>query len=443
MVRARKNKIESSSQKKIAKGKKVMKAAETPVVKSGGNVEVGAGQGEGIPGFIFMCNRRTKPECYWNRVFGLPASRAEDVKKIQKKAKLFLFDVDLKLLYGIYEATSQGGMSLRPEAFGGSYPAQVEFKIVKDCLPLPQIAFKHAIKDNYNKSKFSQELNSCQVGNLLSLFRPINVPQSMPPPHLPEDHRVPPPCIPPTKEDPYKVPPYMAQTSAPYILEDHRASLARLQPPEDPYRVASHVSRAPLVHDAQYIPPMALPPNGDSYVAPTQEAVISLGVDPRRTQPVESLPTSDSYYHPGTIPPYMPKNPMPQESYRPAAPEMIPRDQVPAPGLYHTYYGGQGNPYYTQHANHTTSVELPQHGYYNPPAGYNYPYIPQYLAPGHPPAALPPSHGYSMPPPPGSEDPNRRYAYNFQVPAPGQPNLPANIPVSSLYAFAGAAPAYR
>ncbi|CAN4100273.1 unnamed protein product [Withania somnifera] len=126
-----------------------------------------------VSGFIFLCGRNTKHDCYRFRVFGVPSNKKERVEKIKPGTKLFLFDVELKLLYGVYEATSTGIIDLEPLAFGGKFPAQVKFRIFKECLPLPEASFRYAIKDNYHGIKFEQELNDRQVRDLLSLFRPL------------------------------------------------------------------------------------------------------------------------------------------------------------------------------------------------------------------------------------------------------------------------------
>ncbi|KAM7250244.1 hypothetical protein ACFE04_022127 [Oxalis oulophora] len=82
-------------------------------------------------GMIFMCSSKTKSDCYKYKVFGLPAAKKDIVLKIYKGMWLFLFDFDLKLLYGIYKAAEPGGYNIEPKAFKSEFPSQAKAERMK------------------------------------------------------------------------------------------------------------------------------------------------------------------------------------------------------------------------------------------------------------------------------------------------------------------------
>lgn len=218
--------------------------------------EEGMDNQEKLAGFIFMCNKMTKPECYRYRVFGLPAGRKHVVEKINPGSYLFLFDTDVKLLYGIYIATSSGKLRLEPLAFGQRFPAQVRFKIYKDCLPLPENCFKNAIQDNYQKdsNKFNPELNIRQVRSLLSLFRPLPVLSTAPRHHiLKQPSSL---SLPPAND-------VFHQISRPSLPED--AYLSRMSPNQVPwqfnYKHANELNEPPTSYS---YPVGDMMPNSDA-----------------------------------------------------------------------------------------------------------------------------------------------------------------------------------
>ncbi|KAA8542050.1 hypothetical protein F0562_023202 [Nyssa sinensis] len=262
---------------------------------------------ERLSGFIFMCNGKTKPECYHYRVFGLPAGRQEEVRKIKRGTKLFLFDIDLKLLYGIYEATSGGKLNLEPAAFGGKFPAQVRFQIYKDCLPLPEKSLKHAIQDNYQGSRFKPELSGKQVRNLLSLFRPFAASSAtLGPPPMPN------------------VAPSLAMP--PSTLREQFQPSVRLLPPEDPYLAGMQHGHALPIMEPQPVQQRILTSQHEWY----RTTANMDHVHPTMEQRLLPAP-KDSYYFAETQGPYLAEDHAlavhdPYPRYM-AVQEMVPHDR--------------------------------------------------------------------------------------------------------------------
>ncbi|XP_024975095.1 uncharacterized protein LOC112513163 [Cynara cardunculus var. scolymus] len=122
-------------------------------------------------GMVFMCSSKTKNDCFRYKILGLPANKKDQVAKIYKGMRLFLFDVDLRLMYGIFKAAGPGGYNIEPKAFKSEFPSQVRFTLLEDCLPVAEEKFRDVLKENYfTRNKFEGLLKAEQVKKLCKLF---------------------------------------------------------------------------------------------------------------------------------------------------------------------------------------------------------------------------------------------------------------------------------
>lgn len=80
-------------------------------------------------GAVFMASNLTRKECFERELFGLPYEYADFVMGVKTGMLLFLFDFQEKNLYGVFEASTDGGMNIVPDAYKSTsnrkFPAQV------------------------------------------------------------------------------------------------------------------------------------------------------------------------------------------------------------------------------------------------------------------------------------------------------------------------------
>lgn len=118
-----------------------------------------------LRGHIFACTESTEKECLEGMVFGTNKIYAEKVNRVKAGDKLFLLNVDSDKLYGTFQAETDGGFNLVPDAWKGKYPYQVKLGKQQDGIKVIENAKKVLSKMGLS---WKESLDDYQTKFLLS-----------------------------------------------------------------------------------------------------------------------------------------------------------------------------------------------------------------------------------------------------------------------------------
>jgi len=76
----------------------------------------------------FICSSKTEAECFQRALFDDMEKCWDEVKEVKKGDTFFLYNVDTDVLFGPFVAEYDGRLNLEPDAWNGSFPAQVRVK---------------------------------------------------------------------------------------------------------------------------------------------------------------------------------------------------------------------------------------------------------------------------------------------------------------------------
>lgn len=88
-----------------------------------------------MQGFFFVCSNPTQDECFDRMLFGSTLEYEGKVLEIRKGDVGFLYNLDTDVLYGVFEAVSDGYLNIEPRAWKGSFPAQVRVNWMEKFVP--------------------------------------------------------------------------------------------------------------------------------------------------------------------------------------------------------------------------------------------------------------------------------------------------------------------
>lgn len=104
-----------------------------------------------VRGFLFACTNKSEAECLKGLLFATEKSYGPVVIRIRPGDLLFLNNIESNVLHGVFRATSDGGFNIKPCAFDGKYPYQVEVEPLGEITSLPnakRLLSKYTIKRN-------------------------------------------------------------------------------------------------------------------------------------------------------------------------------------------------------------------------------------------------------------------------------------------------------
>lgn len=124
-----------------------------------------------IRGFLFACTEKTEKECFEKSLFGADIVYAPIVIRIRKGDLLFLNNLDTDILYGVFEAISDGEYNIQSDIWNGKYPYQVRVNTIGE---------KNSLrKAKKNLSKLGIKRNNPIIGKKLIKLIDIFIPNPL------------------------------------------------------------------------------------------------------------------------------------------------------------------------------------------------------------------------------------------------------------------------
>ena len=130
-------------------------------------------------GVIFLCDPRTEEECLQRGLFGLPASQTQIVRAIVPESTLlFLFNVRVRQMLGVFRATCWPQQNLEPGAWadeaspGASrFPLQVRVRLdTPAVLMLSEDKVRSVLEYRGSPNRFDLQLSKQSAAALAQLF---------------------------------------------------------------------------------------------------------------------------------------------------------------------------------------------------------------------------------------------------------------------------------